>query len=135
MIICKNRQNKLTQNINKHCLKVRAKNVKFAKLTSKFLRLAKEVWYLKFSLPEEVRNWVWFGMVVRINSSPQSYTTHHWKKGIYYSILKGSTQGSKGIRQRLVNWCKSPIMIQKISPTVYYNLWSTLNIMNQPIKN
>ena len=39
-------------------------------------------------------------------------------------------QGSKGIRQWQINWCKSPMMIRKITG---WNVW-TLNIMNQPIK-
>ena len=32
-------------------------------------------------------------------------------------------QGSKGIRQWTINWCKSPIMIYKITPSVDNNKW------------
>ncbi len=39
----------------------------------------------------------------------------------YTKIYK--TQGSKGKRQWLMNWCTSPMMIHKITPDVVYNQW------------
>ena len=36
---------------------------------------------------------------------------------------KGNIQGSKGIRQWPINWCTSPMIIHKITPSLECNLW------------
>ena len=48
--------------------------------------------------------------------------------------IKKNSQGSKGIRLWLTNWCTSPMLIHKITPYVgAWNVW-TLNLINQPFK-
>ena len=39
--------------------------------------------------------------------------------GLCIKCDPGKSQGSKGIRQSLINLCKSPMMIHKIRPSVY----------------
>ena len=61
------------------------------------------------------------------------HTTSRWRQGPFKGIA-AITSLSKGIRKWNINWCTSPMMIHKITPSLDYNYGLktlTLNKMNK----